>query len=226
MLAGQVTARDLRTILPMASAGRRSAVRLDLLQKPLAEFLSPSRDSAGSSCTFLTIRASCSVHELFETFVKAKAHRLYLIDVSRRVCGVVSLKDALALVIGMPLAPQGPARAARSEVSDVLEQISRSPAQNAARRIASRPMSPARGDFPERSPSKTPRSRLRSNDFSNTFSGMGLLPEDGTPEQEVAASGPSSSSHGPAGPVGRRTLASSTPSMDPAELQLLEAAEL
>ena len=90
-LVGQVTAKDLRRVLHLGDT--------ELLQQPLRDFLSLQ----GGEGDAIAIRPEASVAELFAKFAASGSHRLFLVDADRQLIGIVSLKDALALILGQAL---------------------------------------------------------------------------------------------------------------------------
>ena len=90
-LVGQVTAKDLRRVLHLGDT--------ELLRQPLREFLRLQ----GGEGEAIAIRPEASVSELFAKFAASGSHRLFLVDADRQLIGIVSLKDALALILGQAL---------------------------------------------------------------------------------------------------------------------------
>ena len=86
-----LSAKDLRRVLRSGDVESLSLPALDYLRH---------NDGPAMDASLLTVTSSSSVFEMFERFVSSGSHRLFVADEGGKLVGVLSLKDALALVIG------------------------------------------------------------------------------------------------------------------------------
>jgi len=94
-LLGGLSAKDLRPILEQRDGS--------LLSRSLKDYLGEERVSPRAG-RMLSLRLSCTVHQMLLAFDSTRSHRLFMVDGRGALIGVVSLVDALKMLLGRPRA--------------------------------------------------------------------------------------------------------------------------